>query len=75
MARLLGWLAVILLALVVLTGYGITEYRTVDTITFGLLNKASSQRLHEWLDIPLLVVVGVHLGLVLWARRKRRAKG
>lgn len=59
---------VVLVALVILTGFGITEHRTVTSLTFGLIDKASAFRLHSVLYIPFLAVLAVHIGLTSWRR-------
>jgi len=53
-----------LLALVVLyfiTGFGITEFRTVETLTFGLLTKNLSFQLHNNLWIPFAILLILHI--------------
>ena len=67
-----GWAAGALLLFTVLTGYGITEYGIVTSLTFGLLGKATSQRIHNFADIPLIVFLAVHVGIALWGRLARR---
>jgi hypothetical protein len=66
--RWCGWGALILVLLMLLTGYGITHFRFVDPLTIGLLNKALSQRWHEVLGIPLILVLILHVGIALWWR-------
>jgi hypothetical protein len=66
--RWCGWGALILVILMLLTGYGITHFRIVDPLTLGLLGKAVSQRWHEVLGIPLIVVLVLHVGIALWWR-------
>jgi len=73
--RWCGWAAALLLLFTVLTGYGITAFRTVTSLTFGILGKATSQRLHHYTDIPLLVFLIAHIGLALWERLGRHDKG
>jgi cytochrome b subunit of formate dehydrogenase len=70
--RVCGWVAALLLLFTVFTGYGISEFRTVTSITFGILGKATSQRLHHYTDIPLLIFLSAHIGLALWGRLGRR---
>jgi thiosulfate reductase cytochrome b subunit len=69
-----GWVAALLLLFTVLTGYGISEFRTVTSITFGILSKATSQQLHHYTDLPVLVFLSVHIGLALWGRLGREYK-
>ncbi|MCX5973307.1 MAG: hypothetical protein NTU59_01275 [Coprothermobacterota bacterium] len=55
-----------------LTGFGITQFRIVQTITFGLLTKPLAFTLHDILWIPFLVLLAMHLVLALWGRRLKR---
>jgi thiosulfate reductase cytochrome b subunit len=73
--RWCGWAAALLLLLTVLTGYGITEFRIVTRLTFGVLGKATSQRLHYYTDVPLIIFLTIHVGLALWRRLGRGDKG
>lgn len=75
--RWCGWAALVLLAFTLLTGYGISQFRIVNSLTFGLLDKASSHRLHHYTDVPLIVLTLVHVTIAVWGRlsvRKRRDK-
>lgn len=47
--------------LYLLSGFGITDYRIVQAITFGLLGKANSLRIHEILWIPFAVLLVFHI--------------
>jgi hypothetical protein len=67
--RICGWIAFALLILTLLTGYGITDFRIVTPLTFGILNKAAAQRLHSYTEVPLVVLLAVHVGIAVWARR------
>ena len=44
-----------------LTGVGITQYRTIESLTFGSLSKNLSFKIHENLLVPLLTLVTVHI--------------
>ena len=56
----------------VASGYGITEYRTVEALTFGLLSKQLSFAMHGALTIPFVLLLALHLFLT--AARKRLKK-
>jgi thiosulfate reductase cytochrome b subunit len=71
--RVVGWLLLVFSILLVITGLGITEYRTVEAASLGLLPKALSFQLHSLLWIPFLVILAAHL--VLSCRAGRRGKG
>lgn len=61
--RIVSWLLVIMVALLVVSGYGITNFRTVQSLTFGWLNKPLAFRIHEGLALPFIVLVVVHIAL------------
>lgn len=76
-SRWCGWAALVLMLFTALTGYGITQPRIVDGLTFGLLNKVAAHRLHHYTDIPLLVFALIHVSIAVWRRlvvygKKRR---
>jgi thiosulfate reductase cytochrome b subunit len=70
--RPVGWLLLVLSILLVITGLGITEWRTVEALTFGLLQKSLAFQLHSILWIPFVAVLVVHLALS--CRPGRRGK-
>ena len=70
--RVVGWLLLAFSLLLVITGLGITEFRTMEAVTFGLLPKALSFQLHSLLWIPLLVILAGHL--LLSCRAGKRGK-
>jgi hypothetical protein len=63
-----GWAALALVLLAVLTGYGITQFRIVDPLTLGVVNKAAAQRWHSYTDLPLVILLAFHVGIALWWR-------
>jgi len=72
--RWCGWIALALMVLTALSGYGITEWRLIERITFGLLGKAGSLELHHYTDIPLAVLTLLHVGIDVWVRRSARRR-
>ena len=75
--RWCGWAALALLGFTVLTGYGISQFRIVNALTFGLLDKPSSHRWHHYTDIPLVLFTLAHVVIAVWGRlsgKIRRAK-
>jgi len=67
--RWVSWTLLALALLLVLTGLGITEFRTVEVLTFGLLGKSLSFQLHSLLWIPFLLVLILHVALSCRIRR------
>lgn len=59
--KTIRWLLLIAVILYVVTGFGITEFRTVETLTFGLLTKNLAFRIHEALWIPFVVLLAAHV--------------
>ena len=72
--RVFGWLAAGLLLITLLTGYGISDFRTVTPLTLNLLNKAAAQRLHGYTEAPMAALLFVHIGIAVWARRSSNRK-
>jgi hypothetical protein len=67
--RWLGWLTVVLILVTILTGYGITEARTVTALTMGLLTKPVAQRLHQFTEVWIVILLAAHISIALWMRR------
>jgi len=59
--QIVHWSLFVVLVLYVLTGFGITAYRTVGFLTFGLLGKALAFKIHDDLIIPFVVLIGLHI--------------
>jgi hypothetical protein len=43
-----------------ITGLGITQFRIVESLTFGLLTRNLAFSLHEELLVPFLILLGLH---------------
>ena len=66
------WLLLAVIILYAVTGYGITEYRTVETMTFGLLTKNLAFKIHDSLFIPLAVLLILHVGVSYFRFNKNK---
>jgi len=64
------WILFALAIVYIITGFGITQYQTVEKITLGLLTKALSQKIHFYLLIPFLIFLITHIYLSVIIRRK-----
>lgn len=71
--KVIPWLLLAVLALYIITGFGITQFRTVESITFGLLTKNLSFKIHNALTIPFLVLLVVHIVLPYVLRKINRS--
>jgi len=67
--KVIPWLLLAVMVLYVVTGLGITQFRTIETLTFGLLSKNLSFRIHDNLLIPFLILLIVHICLPYILRR------
>jgi len=59
--RIVHWLLAIVAIIYLITGFGITEFRTVEPLTFGLLSKSLSFKIHNNLLVPFIVLLGLHI--------------
>lgn len=50
------------------TGLGVTQYRIVEPLTFGLLGKAVSMQIHDALIYPFIPILCLHL----YFKRKKK---
>ena len=66
------WLLLASVALYLVSGLGITHYRTVENLTFGLLTKDVAFRLHDSLLAPFIALLLLHVGLPPLMRLLRR---
>jgi len=58
------WLLTVLVIIYLITGFGITEYRIVEPLTFGLLTKSLAQKIHISLEIPFIILLILHIWLL-----------
>ena len=74
--RIISWSLLAMTGLYIVTGFGITAFRTVTPATFGLFNKVLSFRVHDALWAPFLILLGLHLVLrfVVPLDRKEKEK-
>jgi len=71
------WLLVIVTLLYGISGFGITEFRTVETLTSGLLTKNLAFKIHNSLEIPFIILLLLHLCLPFvfkWKKGKGACK-
>ena len=45
--QIVHWLLLAVIVLYLLTGFGITQYRVIEHLTFGLLSKALAFQIHD----------------------------
>lgn len=72
--KLIPWLLLLVSALFIASGFGITQTQTVQKLTFGLLTKPLSFSLHSHLVIPFLVLLVLHTAVVIGVRWRKSKK-
>lgn len=74
--RFIHWLIAIALVVYVVTGFGITEYQTVTDWTFGVLDKATSMKIHNNFEWPFAILLAVHIFVsLIYKAKKKKASG
>ena len=59
--KIIDWTLYAVTIVYLLTGLGITQYRTTERLTFGLLSKSASLNIHDNLLLPFLALLSIHL--------------
>jgi Ni,Fe-hydrogenase I cytochrome b subunit len=67
--RTIHWLLTVVVIIYLVTGFGITQYRIVEPLTFGLLTKNLAHRIHINLEIPFIILLVVHIWLLPLLKR------
>jgi len=70
--RTILWLLLAAILLYAVSGFGITEFRTVENLTHGWLTKNLAFKIHDYLSIPFLVLLISHVGFAYILRRRGR---
>ena len=70
--RIIHWILLVVTVLFLITGFGISEFRVVETITLGWLTKGWALKLHDNLWIPFVVLLILHVCLPFIFKRKAR---
>jgi hypothetical protein len=58
------WLLTAVVIVYLITGFGITEHRIVEPLTFGLLTKGLSHKIHINMEIPFIILLVLHIWLL-----------
>ncbi len=67
--RTIYWLLTVVVIIYLITGFGITQHRIVEPLTFGLLTKSLAQKIHMNLEIPFIVLLVLHIWLLPLLKR------
>ena len=59
--QLISWLLLAVIVLYIITGFGMTQFKIVEPLTFGLLSRLLAFQIHTYLWIPFLVLLVLHI--------------
>ena len=70
--RVIRWLLLLVVVFLLLSGFGITEFRVVETITFGLLTKNLAFQMHTspYLWGVFIALLALHIYLSVTGKSK-----
>jgi len=73
--KLIHWIFLIFIIFYIFTGFGITEYKFIEALTFGIISKSSAFQLHIFLIYPFIILLILHISLSIykkdkWTRKK-----
>ena len=63
MKSTIHWLLTVVVIIYLITGFGITEYRIFERLTFGLMTKSLAHQIHINLVIPFIILLILHIFL------------
>jgi len=72
--KIIKWSLLVVTVLLLVSGLGISYFRVVETVTFGLLSKPLSFKLHNFVWIPFVVLLLLHVFINQITKLIRRFK-
>ena len=76
--RLIVWILLALIVVLIVSGYGLTKPTLINMLTFGLIDHQTAFDLHSLLDLPLFILLTIHvlievkLSLMRWGFKNWR---
>lgn len=64
-------LLTIVIIIFIITGFGISNYQTIESLTSGTLSKLISFQIHSNLIIPLIVLLILHIAFTVGKKLKK----
>lgn len=65
------YLLLVVVIFYLISGFGITEFRVVESLTFGLITKPVAFEIHDNLWIPFIVILVLHISLTILRHKAR----
>jgi thiosulfate reductase cytochrome b subunit len=72
--QVIQYLLLLVMVLYLISGFGITEFRIVESLSFGVFSKNVAFVLHNNLLIPMLILLILHIVLGYLSRKFRTFK-
>jgi hypothetical protein len=72
--QVIQYTLLLVLALYLISGFGITEFRIVEFLSFGVFSKNIAFILHNSLLIPMLILLILHIVQGYLSRKLRTSK-
>ncbi|MFC1730507.1 hypothetical protein ACFL6I_09235 [candidate division KSB1 bacterium] len=69
--KIVNWGLNISAIVMIITGFGITQYRIVESATLGLLTKPWSFKLHSIITYFFIVFLAARFGLNIYYKKKK----
>ena len=70
--KLINWALLIFIIFYIITGFGITEFKFIEAITFGIISKPIAFQLHMFLIYPFIILLILHITLTINKKSKRK---
>jgi hypothetical protein len=64
-------LLTVVIVLFIITGFGISNYQIVTSLTGNVLSKINSYQIHTTLIIPFIVLLMLHIGFTVGKKFKK----
>ena len=64
-------LLTIVIIIFIITGFGISHYHIIESLTGDALSKVTSYQIHSNLIIPLIVLLVIHIAFTLGKKFKK----
>ena len=64
-------LLTVVIIIFIITGFGISNYQIIESLTGGTLSKLTSFQIHSNLIMPLIVLLVVHIAFTVGKKLKK----
>jgi thiosulfate reductase cytochrome b subunit len=69
--KIVHWSLTLATIVYLITGLGITQYRVVELLTFGLLSRNLAFIIHDSLLVPFVILLIAHIALSILSRNRK----